>query len=343
MPSDHTTDERALRALEVLEKARENYQSALVTTSEELRGLLDAGSASAEARAERTAAELGAFAVGHIDIERFAAFQKTGEAVAVTDAPRLEAAARTLRSLLEHGSALHFVGVDSGSDLRDAVRQALGRAGRAFGAARTVELARSGKYDDAVHGSWTDSFPPELWNSRERQLAPPLVVEVDGVDLRPAALTDYLDGGQKIVLVVRGPAPPAALARLITPGLLVLQTEDPEELDVVAEAEGPAIAAVVSGDACRFVHVPAADGGKGRLVVHHMPEAEPKRALGTISVRQQTEALRHLSALAAGWGLTTPEAKGPSGDGATAPVSEASAADSLAAWILRQADIPGRG
>ncbi len=71
MPSDKPTDERAASALQVLEKAREDFRSALVATSEELRGLLDAGSATADARAERTAAELGAFAVGHIDIERF--------------------------------------------------------------------------------------------------------------------------------------------------------------------------------------------------------------------------------------------------------------------------------
>ena len=54
MPSDKATDDRASRALEVLEKAREDFQSALVATSEELRGLLDAGSATDEARAERT-------------------------------------------------------------------------------------------------------------------------------------------------------------------------------------------------------------------------------------------------------------------------------------------------
>ena len=68
MPSDKTTDERVSRAQEVLAKAREEYHSALVATSEELRGLIDAGSATAEAKAERTAAELGSFAVGHIDV-----------------------------------------------------------------------------------------------------------------------------------------------------------------------------------------------------------------------------------------------------------------------------------
>lgn len=338
-----TTDERASGALRVLEKACEDYHSALVATSEELRSLLDAGSATAEARAGRTAAELGAFAVGHIDIEKFAAFERTGEPVAVTEAPRLEAASRTLLSLLEHGNDLYYVNVDPGADLRDAVARGLGRAGRAFGAARTVELARSGKYDEATHGGWTDSFPPTLWSRREKQLAPPLVVEVDGADLRPGGLADFLDGEQKIVLVVRGVAPPAALARLITPGLLVVQTENPADLGAVTEAAGPAIAALVPADACQFTHSPAADGGRGRLVVRHMPTEEPKRPLGSLSVFQQTEAMRHLAALAAGWGLSAPETTAPSGDGASAPAPAASAADNLAAWILRQADISGMG
>jgi hypothetical protein len=343
MPSDKTTDERAARALEILGKAREDFQSALVATSEELRGLLDDGSATAEARAERTAAELGAFAVGHIDIERFASFQTTGEPVAVSVAPRLEAASRTLRSLLEQNDDLYFLRVEPGADLRDAVSSGLGRAGRAFGAARSVELARAGKYDEVAHGGWLDSFPPALWSRRERDLAPPLVVEVDGADLRPGGLAEFLDGAQKIVLVVRGTAPPAALARLITPGLLVVQAEDPADLAVMSETVGPAIAALVTGDACRFVHLPAADGTRGRLSVHHMPASEPKRALGGISAFQQTEAMRHLAALAAGWGPATTQVVAPSGDGATAPLPMASAADTLAAWILRQADMPSTG
>ena len=346
MPSDKTTDERASRALDVLAKAREDFHSALVATSEELRGLLDAGSATAEARAERTAAELGAFAVGHIDIERFASFEETGEPLAVTEAPRIEAAARTLKALLERESDLYCVRVEPGSDLRDAVSTALGRAGRAFGAARTVELTRSGKYDEAAHGGWLDSFPPSLWSRRERELAPPLVVEVDGTDLRPGGLAEFLDGVQKIVLVVRGPAPTAALARLITPGLLVMQTDDPADLAIVAQAEGPAIAALVSSDACRFVHHPATEDSRGRLTVHHMPAEEPRRALGSISAFQQAEAMRQLADLSAGWGFSDPERALPSGDGASAsglPVPAATAPDKLAAWILRQADISGAG
>ncbi len=343
MPSDKTTTERAERVMDVLAKAREVYHSALVATSEELRGMLDAGSATAEARAERTAAELGSFAVGLIDIERFASFQESGQPVAEKEAPRLEAAARTLQSLLDHEDDLYFVRVEKGADLRDAVASALARAGRAFGAARTVELAQAGKYDETIHSAWLDNFSPAVWNRRERDLAPPLVVDVDGSDLRPGGLADYLDGAQKIILLVRGAAPPAALAGLITPGLLVLQVDEPEDLAIVADASGPAIGALVPSEACRFVHLPSTDGGRGRLTVEHMPTEEPRRALGGISAFQQAEGMRQLAVLSAGWGLATPEPVAPSGDGASAPAPAGTAADKLAAWILRQADVSGTG
>lgn len=343
MPSDKKTDERTGRALEVLAKARQDFHAALVVTSEELRGMIDAGSASAEARAERTAAELGAFAVGHIDIEKFTSLRGAGQQVAVADAPRLEAASRTLRSLLERGEKLYAVRVEPGSDLREAISMALGRIGRAFGAARTVELARSGQYDEAEHGGWLDSFPPALWSRKEWDLAPPLVVEVDGADLRAGGLSDFLDGAQKIVLVVRGPAPPAELARLITPGVLVLQTDAPDDLEVVAETDGPAIAALVPANACRFAHLPAVDGGRARLMVDHMPEQEPKRALGHLSAFQQAEGMRHLTTLATGWGLASANGAEASPAGSAGQVPATAAADKLAAWILRQADVPGTG
>ena len=341
MPSDKTTAERVERVMEVLAKAREGYHSALVATSEELRVMLDAGSATAEARAERTAAELGAFAVGHIDIERFASLQESGEPVAEAEAPRLEAAARTLQSLIDREDDLYFVRVEKGADLRAAVVSALARAGRVFGAARTVELARAGKYDESIHAAWLDSFPPAMWNGRERDLAPPLAVEVDGSDFRPGGLADYLDGAQKILLLVRGPAPPAALAGLITPGLLVLQVDDPADLAVVADATGPVIGALVPSEACRFVHLPATEGGRGRLTVEHMPTEEPRRPLGGISAFQQAEGMRQLAVLSAGWGLATPEPVIPSRDGASAPPPAGTPADKLAAWILRQADVSG--
>ena len=52
--------------------------------------------------------------------------------------------------------------------------------------------------------------------------------------------------------------------------------------------------------------------------------------------------MRHLKSLAAGWGLGASEAAPVSGDGAEGP-APATAADMLAAWILRQADLQGTG
>ena len=74
-----------------------------------------------------------------------------------------------------------------------------------------------------------------------------------------------------------------------------------------------------------------------------MPAEEPKRALGGISTFQQAEGMRHLAALSAGWGLVAPEVAAPSGDGASGPALSATAADKLAAWVLRQASISGTG
>lgn len=344
MPSDTTTDERAGHAMDVLAGAREAYRSALVATNEELRGFLDAASGvSGEERAARTAGELGQFAVGRIDVERFSAFEDSGTVVEASTSARLEAAARTLASLIEQASDLHLLRLDRGVDLREAVFEALARAGRGFGAARTVELARSGKYDETLHSGWLDRFPPSLWSARERAIAPPLVVELDGSDLRPAGLADVLDGGQKIVLLVRGAAPPAALASLITPGLTVLQVDDPADLSPVSEAEGPAIGAVVPPDACLFAHLADPAGEAGRLTVRHMPDSEPRRSIGGISVFQQVQGMRQLAALAGGRAPAKLEPGSPAGDGASAPAPAGSPADKLAAWILRQADLSGPG
>ncbi len=88
------------------------------------------------------------------------------------------------------------------------------------------------------------------------RLCPPLVIEVEGQDLRPASLAELLEGGQKIVLVVNGPAAPAPLVRLITPGVTVIQTDDPAELSALGAVDGPGIAALMPEGAAKFMHIP---------------------------------------------------------------------------------------
>ena len=83
-----------------------------------------------------------------------------------------------------------------------------------------------------------------------------------------------------------------------------------------------------------------AEGGAGRLTVHHMPSEEPRRALGSISVFQQAEEMRQLAALSSGWGLGAPELDSPSGDGASGPAPQASAAASFATSVPIPEDEP---
>jgi hypothetical protein len=340
MPSE--TDDRALKALEALAGPREAFHSALVATAEEVRGMLEARAGSDVERTTRTTAELGDFAAGRIDIERFGALAERRESLEEDDAAQVERAARTLESLIEREDDLFRARVEPDGDLRDTVESALSEAGRAFGAARSAELARSGRYRAEEHDAWIDHFPPGRWSRRERAVAPPLVVEVQGRDLKTGGLAEFMDGAQKIVLVVSGEAPPAALVRLITPSVFVMQVEGTEALGRLEGVPGPAVAAVVAAGASRFVHVPGANGRAPRLTVEYLPEEEPKQALGALSAFQQAEELRQLMAMAQ---VVTGSPPAPAAEGvgdATAggEVGPPSApADMLAAWILRQADL----
>ena len=243
------SDELKGRALEALGDRRESYHSAVATAVDEVRSLLASNRSSDNGRkGERAAAELGAFAAGRIDTERFEALFSEQRTLDDDAVERIEGALSTLTELLDEGEAVHTAKVRGGADLRDTVRDALARAGRAFGAGRSVESARAG----APSTDYASGFMPERWNRAERTVAPPLVVEVEGGDLRPAGLADYLEGSQAIVLLVRKPAPPAALARLVTPGTLVVQDTDPAALEALADWDGPAVIAVVPEGAAVF-------------------------------------------------------------------------------------------
>jgi hypothetical protein len=328
MPSEETTRE----ALAAVAAARDDYRSALVGTADQLRGLLLAQSGNGDENLDRAASELGSFAAGHIDVERFASLFQADRSLDEASRAHLERAADTLESLAAAEDDLFVIDLPAGEDLRETVIRALGESGRAFGAARTAELARTGRFKDEDHRRWIDRFPPDSWSDREREIAPPLIVRLRGEDLRAGGLANLLDGSQKIVLIVDGKAPPAALVRCITPGVHVLQTSDPSALARIAKTEGPAIAALVPEDAARFEHRPGAGGTAGlRLTVEFLPEAEPKRAIGRISVFQQNEELRQLRVLAG----ATPAIEG-TGASALAESAGATDADVLAAWILRQ-------
>jgi len=218
MPSD----ERTRDALAAVTAARDDYRSALVGTADQLRGLLLAHGGGPDAGLDRAAAELGTFADGRIDVERFASLVASDEVLDEASRGHLERAVETLESLAAAGDDVFVAQVPAGGDLTETVSRALGEAGRAYGAARTAELARTGRFKADEHSRWIDFFPPAQWSRNEREIAPPLVVSLHGEDFRAGGLADFLDGTQKIVLVVEGKSPPAALVRCLTPGVHVL-------------------------------------------------------------------------------------------------------------------------
>lgn len=332
-------------ALDALALPVQRYRAAVAATVEDVSRRVEAQREGAGGRVAQLAAELGPLAAGRVDVEGLASFLGRWEAVERGALEVMEAALGTLRALLARGEELFVVRVEGGGRLEEVVAVALAEAGRAFGAARVVELAKSGSYRAAEHEGWLAAFPFHAWSRAERRLAPPLVVEVDGRDLRAAGLAEFLDGAVKLVLVVRGEAVPAALVRLITPGVFVLQTVDGSGLDRLAAAEGPGVAALVPEGAARFLHDPAAGREPWeRLRVDFLPDSAPRRALGGMSAAQQAEELAQLRALmGAPVAGVTAAGVGPGVVGGAVSPAPADPVDKLAAWLLRQADLSGIG
>jgi hypothetical protein len=329
MPSD----ERTAHLLQVLAPARAPFHDAVAAAVDELRSYINAHRPSADLRAEISAG-LGQFAAGRLDPDRFAALFGTAGRLSTEELARLESALETLRETLQHGPELYRVEVAQGADLRDCVRSALAARGRVFAAARGAERIRSGRVPEAMDDAGGFAF--RHWNRAERQIAPPLVIEVDGSDLVASGLAEYLEGRVKLLLVVRGQAPSAPLARLIAPHVYVQQTLTTDSLESFARCSGPAIAAVMGEGAAVFTHDPAAGGRLAqRLRIESLPAGEPRRALGAVSIAQQQadlDWLRELKGLVSVADVPTAEVVA-----AAAPAP----ADLLASWLLRQTDLTG--
>ena len=320
MPSDS----RLHSALAALRTPIATYRSSIAATRERLRVLL-----AVDNGADRASRELGSFGGGRIDAARFAQL-RIGGVLDPFSRARLQRAETTLAELDAAGEELFTAEVPSGDSLRVVIARALARAGRAFGAANVVELVRSGRYEPERHDRLLDAFPFEWWAKTERAHAPPLVATVAGADLHAGGLAELMDVGTRLVLVVRGSCTPAPLVRLITPGVLVMQTLELQPLARVADFEGPAIAAVVDQEAAIFIHDPAAGSALWqRLTISHRPSGVPKSLAG-VSPRQQREELLQLEALAQRPALPAApvEALVPGGNG--------DPAERLAAWLLAE-------
>jgi hypothetical protein len=342
MPSDATAVEvtRVDQALEALGGRVDAFHSAVATAEEEIRTFVAHQRGAHEFRAEQALVELGQFALGRVDPEKFALFLAPQEELGDEARGVLDRAEEILAEYAANKD-FHKVTVEPGGDLRDRVKQALDHVGQVFGASRAVELARSGLFDPDEHNRFLGHLPFRKWNRAERQLAPPLVVEVEADDLLPAGLGEFLDGQVKIVLLVKGMTSAAPLARLITPGTYVVQTADPADLVPMAASPHPGVALVFDQERpaqARFVHDPGAgDTPAARITVKHMPQrADVGRGR---RAPLWLEELDHLETLARKTGVAGAPAPGVDVEMPTG--GKATSADQLAAWLLSQTDLTG--
>ena len=319
-------DKRTGIALEAIRPRLERFRSAIAITTEEIRSLL---SGAGQTRDDQSIA-LGHFASGHVDVDRFSTFTRHETRLdADVEAP-IRAAEEVLNRLLHEGDELFVLQLAPGSCLASAVAHRLEVIGLAFAAAHVVDLAKRGQYREEQHAPLLEGLQWADWSRSERALAPGLVVELSGQDFVPAQLAPYLDAGMKWVFVVEGDAPPAAMSRLITPGVFVQQSSSEEPLETFTAFEGTAAAALLPGPAVEFLHDP--DVGETtfeRFTTLDFPREIRKRAIGGISFAQQAEDLALLEALA-----VVPSA---GGEAASDPAGK------LSAWLLSQTNLVGEG
>ncbi len=313
--------------LGVVRRRIDAYRSFVAAARERVRTLL-----ATDGGAERARLELGSFGA-RIQSARFAELRH-GVVLDALSRARLERASSVLAELDSAADDLYVVNVPQGDSLRVVVAHALARAGRAFGAAALAELVRSARYEPERHDRMLEAYPFEWWSKAEREHAPPLVVSVDGADLRAGALAELLDGCAQIVLLVRGLSTPAPLIRLITPGALVIQARDVAGLQPLTTFEGPAVAALFEREAALFTHTPLARSASWqRLAITHRPTT-PTKTLGGVSPRQQREELLQLESLAERPALPTANVETLIPSGAGGDVTER-----LTSWLLHESGL----
>jgi hypothetical protein len=359
------SDPRVQQALDALAEPIRSFRSTLANTSEQIRLLISTRVEHNGSTVEVARAELGEFAAGRIDAERMAKLFAHVKPPTIEHADVVVRALGVCNELIARRENLFRVVVAEGDDMSVAISRALADIGRAFATTRIVELVTQGQYSASEHSALLDGHPFERWSRAERKVDIPLVICVAGRDLRIGRLADFLDRSVALVLVVDGEAPPAPLARLITPGVLVIQTADPQELEWIARQDGPRVLALMPTDAAQFRHDPAAGPTPAdRIVITHLPDKPPRR-LGVSSGFQQREDLAQLEALAAAGSETSTrsvaeaetaaatlemrETNAPRPASTTdAPIAEPpsvaspmDAVDKLSAWLLEQADLTG--
>lgn len=330
MPSD---DAMIQGAIEAVREPAETFHSALARAVEDLHSFLARHRAS-DAPQDLAAAELGAFGEGRVDAKRFAALIAPPKTIGASDLLYVERALEILTAAGARGTDLLKAHVHRGGSLRETVEGALAQTGQVFGVMRRIAPLLDGGGAVVDGDGLPQAYPFALWTRSERAAAPPLLVELEGSDINAAGLSEFLDGAQKVVLVVSGMSPPAPLAPLISPGVLVMQTQDPTDLRRLGGIVGPAIAALGEEGLVPFVHDPTAGSCYAdRLTVGDIPAAGELQALSF----RQLQDVEHLRELAAA------RREAPPGDRGVEPVTagqpEADPVDRLAGWLLQQANL----
>jgi hypothetical protein len=318
MPSE----ERKAIALDAVRPRIEQFHAALTITAEQVRGLLSASNSTEADQNE----SLGYFAKGKVNMERFASFAPKAKRIETDAEAPIRAAQEVLKSLLAEGDDLFYVKGVEGRGLGHQLSVRLAHIGRAFAAARIVDLAKNGAYKEDKHAATLERFPYAVWNSSERALAPALVVEVSGEDFKPSAIVPLLDMNMKVVFLVKGDAPAAALSRVISPRVFVQQETGNAELEAFRAYEGIAVAAFLPDTAVSFIHDPSAGSTTyERFISITFPNEVRKRAIGGISPAQQAEDYTLLESLS-----VPPEI---AGEAASDPAGK------LSAWLLNQTNL----
>lgn len=324
------SDERVKAALAALQPRIAQYRYAVSSTLDRAKGLLTAEPGSA-----RAGIALGNFASGRIDPERFAMISEGAQPLDVIGRAVLERSVDALGSLLASGDDLFLISVPAGTSPGAAIHARLARIGSAFSVAALVELVRRRMYDPQTHGLPFNEHAFEKWTTGERRLAPPLIVRLSGADLDPFDLARFVDGSMQLVLFVDDPCAPAALARLISPGVFVAQAAQAADVPILEKLpalDGPAVVGVMNG--AQFVHDPrAASTMWQRIRVDKMSDARIRKPIGARSAQQMREDVAHLAALAA-----EPVFPRIAGSGPTAGMS-VDPAERLTAWLLEQSSI----
>jgi hypothetical protein len=336
MPSDALVE----KALEVTADARESFLTAVRMAADQISAQVRTHDTPASEALDQVAAELGAFAEGLIDASRFPVQVGDGKTLDDSSADLLRRAGEALDGLSGAKPEDFVLTVPEGGDVSAAVEKALARLGRAFGAAELAKQARVGGAGTDAALDRLSSYPAAEWRVRERELAPPLVVSTPGGGLDLAGLRNLLEGSQILVLLAEGPCPPAPLASLLSPGVFLLQTTNPDELAGLGDLEGPAVIALLPEGAAEWVHDPR--GGEtlaARLTVRALPGGDEIKPMDGLSAWRQREDLAHLAVMAdaAKGGPAVGAASSENGVQGGEP---AEPVDLLAAWLIRQADLP---